>query len=433
LGREGRSRIDSVTRRMSKAKEVSMSARTSRRELLRGSVAGLMLGAVASEFAIADEPAAAANSRERAKRNFLTHAGDFEDVSRGQPVPHTLKGDALVEAGLTPQSWRLEITGEDKAELKKPMTLENHSAIDYATLVELGKTKAIRYFKALQCNNIAIPLGQGLWEGVPLRNLLELCGPIGNVRRVFYWGFHNNDPKQMFRSSLALNQVLDTPPGEMPPMIAYQLNGEPIPPERGGPVRMIVPWAHGFKSVKWLQKIVLTNRYEANDTYAEQNNDPESYLKTAAYFDSKADETIKIDRVYLSGTAMVGWPGLERVEYWVRATANPVRDLPADDQAWKGAEWQVAEIEPAPGDWRGQLPQGVLPSGVWGFTKDDKPKEWPMRFSLAYWSAKLSGLKPGKYEVRVRTVDKNGFAQPEPRAGQRSGKNLVQCKVLVVE
>ena len=37
---------------------------------------------------------------------------------------------------------------------------------------------------------------------------------------------------------------------------------------------MIVPWAHGFKSIKWLQKIVLTNGYDANDTYAEQNNDP---------------------------------------------------------------------------------------------------------------------------------------------------------------
>ena len=46
---------------------------------------------------------------------------------------------------------------------------------------------------------------------------------------------------------------------------------------------MVVPRGHGFKSVKWLQRIVLTNDYKANDTYALQNNDPESYLKTAAY------------------------------------------------------------------------------------------------------------------------------------------------------
>ena len=66
-------------------------------------------------------------------------------------------------------------------------------------------------------------------------------------------------------------------------MVAYRLNGRDIPLVRGGPVRMVVPWAHGFKSIKWLQRVVLTNDYKANDTYALQNNDPESYLKTAAY------------------------------------------------------------------------------------------------------------------------------------------------------
>ena len=143
----------------------------------------------------------------------------------------------------------------------------------------------VKFLKAMQCNNIAQPLGQGLWEGVPLRNVLRTTGKMRDVRRVYYWGFHNNDPKQMFQSSLAINQVLDTPPGELPPFIAYRLNGQPIPLERGGPVRMLIPWAHGFKSVKWLQHITLTNDYKANDTYALQNNDPESYLKTAAYID----------------------------------------------------------------------------------------------------------------------------------------------------
>ena len=88
---------------------------------------------------------------------------------------------------------------------------------------------------------------------------------------------------KLFQSSLSYNRVMETPPWEPPPIVAYRLNGQDIPLERGGPVRMVVPWAHGFKSVKWLQRIVLTNDYQANDTYALQNNDPESYLKTAAY------------------------------------------------------------------------------------------------------------------------------------------------------
>jgi DMSO/TMAO reductase YedYZ molybdopterin-dependent catalytic subunit len=44
--------------------------------------------------------------------------------------------------------------------------------------------------------------------------------------------------------------------------VAYRLNGQDLPLKRGSPVRMVVPWAHGFKSIKWLQKIVLTNEYQ---------------------------------------------------------------------------------------------------------------------------------------------------------------------------
>ena len=180
-----------------------------------------------------------------------------------------------------------------------------------------------------------------------------------NARRVFYWGYHNDDPKQMFRSSLAMNQVLDTPPGELPPFVAYRLNGEPIPLERGGPVRMVVPWAHGFKSIKWLQKIVLTNRYEANDTYAEQNNDPESYLKTAAYFDEPKPEAFAAgDGVVIRGTAMVGWPGLERVEYWLRPDTGTGGKLAAHDAAWGKATWKPVELDPPPSDWGNELPNG---------------------------------------------------------------------------
>src|SRR5262249_33247822 len=156
---------------------------------------------------------------------------------------------------------------------------EDKTAIDMPTLLELGKKYGVKFLKAMQCLNIAQPLGQGLWEGVPLREVLKLAGKVSDIRRIYWHGFHNNDPKQLFQSSLGYSQVMDTPPGDLPVFVAYRLNGQPLSLERGGPVRLVVPWAHGFKSIKWLHKITLTNEHRANDSYAGGNNEIESYLK----------------------------------------------------------------------------------------------------------------------------------------------------------
>ncbi len=366
-------------------------------------------------------------------RTFLTNPAQFRDVSRGNPRPHTLRGDDLVRARLTPETWRLEIMAEGGTTIATPLTLEKRNAIDFATIERLGRQHNVKLLKAMQCLNIAQPLGQGLWEGVPLREVLKLVGRINNVRRIYYWGFHNNDPKQIFQSSMTYTQVMDSAPDDLGPFVAYRLNGHPIPLERGGPVRMLVPWAHGFKSVKWLQRIVLTNEYRAMDTYAAANNDPESYLKTAAYIDG-SDVTSRVGQaVTMTGTAMVGLPGLKRIEYWLRPTAGAHGQLEADDPAWRNARWIPCTIAPPPKDWGGTLPGGTLPRDVHGFDpKTGQPREWPMRYSWAYWTATLDKLAAGTYEFRVRTVDKHDFAQPEPRPYPKSGRNDVQMRTIAV-
>ncbi len=377
--------------------------------------------------------ASQAAGRTAAGKTFLTEAAAFRDVSRGNPKPFTLRGEALAQARLTPETWRLEIVSDGSTELARSRRLDDATALDLPALEALGQKHGVRFLKAMQCNNIDQPLGQGLWEGVPLREVLRLAGKVNNIRRVYYWGFHNNDPKQVFQSSLAYNQVMETPPWDLPVFVAYRLNGQPISLLRGGPVRMIVPWAHGFKSIKWLQRIVLTNDFKANDTYASGNNDIESYLKTAAYLDDGPAPVRAGEPVTLTGTAMVGWSGLKRVEYWLRPDGGTHGQLADDDPAWQTARWQPCRIEPPPDDWGGSLPGGVLPKDVWGFDpRTSKPKEWPLRFSVAHWSATLAGLKAGAYEFRARAVDLNGFAQPEPRPYPKSGRNAVACKQFVV-
>jgi DMSO/TMAO reductase YedYZ molybdopterin-dependent catalytic subunit len=366
-------------------------------------------------------------------RTFLTIPGEFRDVSRGNPRPHTLQGEALVRARLTPDTWRLEIVSDGSTEVETPRTLERGNAVDLPLLQQLATSHGQRYLKAMQCLNIAQPLGSGLWEGVPLREVLQLVGRINNIRRVYYHGFHNNDPAQLFQSSLSYTQVMDMPPGEMAPLVAFRLNGQPLSLTRGGPVRMLVPWAHGFKSIKWLQRITLTNEYRANDTYALQNNDPESYLKTAAYLDDGPNMFPARQPIVLTGTAMVGLPGLKRVEYWLRPDAGAHGRLADDDPAWRTARWLPCTLQPPPADWGGALPEGVMPRDVCGFdAMTGRPREWPLRYSWVLWSATLNDLAPGTYELRVRSVDRNDFAQPQPRPYQKSGRNEVPSRQITV-
>jgi DMSO/TMAO reductase YedYZ molybdopterin-dependent catalytic subunit len=367
------------------------------------------------------------------ERKFLTDADKFTDVSRGNPKPFKLEGEALLKARLTPETWRLEIVSDGSTQIEKPRKLEDGTAIDLATIQELGQQHGVKFLKAMQCLNIPQPLGQGLWAGVPLREVLKLAGKVNNIRRVYYWGFHNNDPKQLFQSSLAYNQVMETPPWDLGPFVAYRLNGQPISLLRGGPVRMVIPWAHGFKSIKWLQRITLTNDFKANDTYAEANNDPESYLKTMARIDDGPEVFNAGQPINLRGTAMVGWSGLKRVESWLRPDTGTHGKLNDDDPAWKTAQWKPCELDPPPEDWSAHLPQDIMPKDIWGFdAATGRPKQWPLRFSIATWNVTLKDITPGAYEFRVRSIDLNGFAQPEPRPYPKSGRNEIQVKTVVV-
>jgi len=366
---------------------------------------------------------------------LLTPAANFYDVSRGKPKPFDLIGEALVQARLTPETWRLEIVADpftsdvvkEPATLTHSFSLDDGTALDMAALMELGKKHRVRFIKAMQCLNIPEPLGQGLWEGVPLHEVLRLCGPMRNVRRIYYWGFHNNDPAQIFQSSLSYTEAMETPPGELPAFIAYQLNGEPLSLKRGGPVRMVIPWAHGFKSIKWLQHIAVTNDFKANDTYANANNDPESHLKTAAYIDAGPDKFTAGQPVIVTGRVLSGLSGLRRVEAWLHRVEPNEKPIQLDDEVYRAAQWTACELEQAPADWSGILPTGVAAKEVLGFNpKTGRPSSWPLRYSMISWSTVLKDLAPGKYELRARAVDLNDFPQPEPRPIQKAGKNAVE-------
>lgn len=344
----------------------------------------------------------------------------------------SLKGEDLVKARLTPETWQVEITGEGVA-LEKPRKFDDGTAFNYATLLDLGKKHRVKILKTMQC-------GRGLsnhvvWEGVPLREVVRALGKVGDFQRINISGFHDpSNPKSHFHSVSASHaHVMENDPGDPPILLAYRRNGEPIPQRFGGPVRVIVPWAYGFRSVKSLQRLVLTSNAEPVNTYYKGSPDT-NYIMTMAWpegpFDFKAGAPITC-----RGMAVCGREGLKRVEYWLRPDAGTQGVLPAGDPAWKTATWQPCDLAPPANDWKAHLPDGISSKELWGFDPETgKPKEWPVRYSVAMWAAPLQDLKAGAYELRVRAVDQSGLAQPElpPKRDRAKGQNSIQCRIIKV-
>ncbi len=362
-----------------------------------------------------------------AQLEYLTPERQFAGSGRGNPPPDKLTTEARREAGLERDTWRLEVVADPTSDvqIERPLSIESGTALDWAGLMALAEKHAVRYIKAMTCLNVDRVFGTGLWEGVPLREVVWLTRPVANLRRVWYHGYHHDPgkPGPGFQSSLSINRVLEDPPGEHPVILAYKMNGDWLAPKRGGPVRLIVPDGYGFKSIKWLQRVILTNDPAPNDTYAAQNNDVDSSMKTFARFVNAPQQLQVGHPTAVTGIAQVGMSGLSRVQYClIPAAESTTRDDPYLTQA----DWKDAEILPPPAHWGGGLPDDRLPAIPRQFDSQGRPHSWPMRYAIAHWAALLTPPSAGAYEWCCRTIDAHGHAQPLPRPLPKSGRNEIQ-------
>ncbi|MFQ5810688.1 MAG: molybdopterin-dependent oxidoreductase [Armatimonadota bacterium] len=393
--------------------------------------AGALAGASLARASVEAAPPELAQAI--AELEYLTRDEEFRNVGRGKPPPHELPPEKRREVGLHPDTWKLEVVPdpESNAKLDAPLSTERGTALTWNGLMRLAEDHAVRHLHVTTCLNMDHPLGMGLWEGVPLRTVVWMAKPVENVRRVFFHGYHHNDPEQLFQSSLPIGRVLEDPPGEPPVLLCYKLNGEWLSPVRGAPVRMVVPDAYGFKSIKWLNRVVLTNLFHANDTYAERNNDIDSPLKTFARFISHPETVPAGQPIPLTGLAQVGISGLSRVQVWLHSKRA---ELPSDDASLSKGDWKDAEVLAPPERWGGELKGGRMPRGVRGLdAASGKPAAWPMRFTLAHWAILLPGVPAGTYDLRCRTIDAAGHAQPMPRPFRKSGRNAIQRVTVRVD
>ncbi len=398
-----------------------------RRQLLRAGIAGsVVAGSIQILQSRASQPPDNVLDDAVARLDsYMTPQEKFQDVSRGDPLPHSLPDEKKHAVGLARDTWKLEVISDldHPARLTRQLTKADGTALDFAGLLQLGEKHAVRFAKVMTCLNIGCPLGMGIWEGVPLREVLWLTKPREDLRRVFYHGYHNDDPAQLFQSSLPVGRVLEDPFDLPPVILCYKLNGQWLDSARGGPVRVVVPEAYGFKSIKWLSTVVLSNLAHANDTYADGNNDVDSPLKSFAGTQPVPTEMTAGQPFTVTGYAQVGISGVSKVQVWIESNA---KDWPAGDPYFTKAPWTDARILPPPQKWGGGLADDKIPPDTLGFDEQGRPHSWPMRLAKVYWSAELPPLLEGDYTLRCRTVDEKGIAQPMPRPFRKSGHAAIE-------
>src|SRR5687767_8286904 len=104
----------------------------SRRSLLRAGAAWAAAG-FARPAAAADPPPVELAPALEKLEPYFTPPGEFRDVSRGKPIPHTLPDEKRREVGLTRETWRLEVVSDpdNPASLDRQLTGADRTALDF--------------------------------------------------------------------------------------------------------------------------------------------------------------------------------------------------------------------------------------------------------------------------------------------------------------
>jgi DMSO/TMAO reductase YedYZ molybdopterin-dependent catalytic subunit len=237
-------------------------------------------------------------------------------------------------------------------------------------------------------------IGTAEWTGTLLRDVLEDAGLESDAVEVVFRGADRGiqgDEEQTYARSLAVAEA--TRPEVL---LAYGMNGHPLEPQHGFPLRLLVPGWYGMTSVKWLTSIeVVGERFEGFQQAvayryqhdADDPGEPVQRIRTRAlmippgipdFFSRR--RFVEPGRMTLYGRAWSGHGPVERVEVAV------------------DGEWAEAALE---------APLGAFAWRGWSFQ----------------WEA-----TPGDHELACRATDAAGHAQPleAPWNYQGMGNNVVQ-------
>ncbi len=267
----------------------------------------------------------------------------------------------VVEAG----SWRLTVDGRVASELSLSLDeLRARPATTLAVTMECaGNGRARLSPRPVSQPWLLEAVGTAEWTGVPLARLLDEAGVGDEAVEVLFGGLDRGvegGERQRFERSLPLAEA-----HREEVMLAYAMNGEPLPPQHGFPLRLVVPGWYGMTSVKWLEQITVLERpfegyqqahgYRLRQTPDERGEPVTRMVPRSLMIPPGIPDFATRERVLEPGPCTVrgrAWSGfgpIERVEVSVDAGRSwSDARLGAQDSVWSwvGWEWEWEAAEP---------------------------------------------------------------------------------------
>ncbi len=302
-------------------------------------------------------------------------------------------------------SWRLEVGGL----VERPLAV---------TLDELRARPTVELTSTMECAGngrarlsphvvsqpwLSEAVGTAAWLGTPLGALLDEAGPTAGAAEVVLSGLDRGVEggiAQSFERSLPLQETLD---GDA--ILAWQMNGAPLPPQHGFPLRLVVPGWYGMTNVKWLSRITVVDEPFGG------------YQQSRGYRLRLEEDEEGVPLTRMLPRALIAPPGVP--EFLTRERTLAAGPCALEGRAWSGHA-AIAAVE-------------VSTDGgtTWAeATLGEAPSRWAWRRFGFEWDA-----PPGRYDLCCRAGDEAGNVQPlEPRWNVGGyANNAVQRVVVNVE
>ncbi len=238
-------------------------------------------------------------------------------------------------------------------------------------------------------------VGTARWTGTPLSSLLREAGVADGAIDVIFTGADHGierGQEQDYQRALPVAEAMDDGV-----MLAYEMNGAPLPPQHGAPLRLIVPGWYGMAHVKWLRRITVVA--EPFDGFQ---------MRAYRFRDSPDDPGIPLTRI--EPRALLIPPGFP--DFMSRRRVVRSGNVLIEGRAWSGwAEVTAVQISIDGGDtWESADLDPRLDSYGWA------------RWSWT-WRA-----EPGSYLLSARATDASGRTQPLGQRWSRGGfaNNTIQ-------